>query len=254
MRLCWRGHPASFLNSKQTPNKVPIIAIDVCVCVCVRAYTRFPRHSGWDDDDVGILQSPIQLLRTKVASYLRGEERGARLTHLTDTIYGRDGAGLYKYSIACDCWVIPVGRSQCGWDQQPHQGSQRYRKGPAGRSVDSAWAAETWAAQSPLQLQGPPPWHDAAEKSDEELYVCVEYSTGAVLLLCVSPVQKLRSFVQPWDRRREYVQRVFWTALCAETLRYVIHGCGPWPALWRSTTWYSRVGMTTEMQTPKALH
>ena len=66
----------------------------------MRAYTRFPRHSGWDDDDVGILQSPIQLLRTKVASYLRGEERGARLTHLTDTIYGRDGAGLYKYSIA----------------------------------------------------------------------------------------------------------------------------------------------------------
>lgn len=32
---------------------------------------------------------------------------------------------------------------------------------------------------------------------DEELHVCVEYCTGTVLLLCASPVQKLRSFVQP---------------------------------------------------------
>ena len=42
-----------------------------------------------------------------------------------------------------------------------------------------------------------------------------ECSTDTVLLLCASPVQKLRSFVQPLDRRKEYVQP-FWTALCAE--------------------------------------
>ena len=59
------------------------MCVCVCVCVClslyvcvyVRVYTRFPRDSGRDDDDIGILQGPIQLFRTEVARHLRRRER-----------------------------------------------------------------------------------------------------------------------------------------------------------------------------------
>ena len=51
------------------------VSVPVRVCVCVYVYTRFPRHSGRDDDDIGILQGPIQLFRTKVACHLRRKKR-----------------------------------------------------------------------------------------------------------------------------------------------------------------------------------